>query len=278
MKKILVPCDFSKPSINAYQFALNVASQSRGTVNLLYVVELPVLHDSMLMPVLSVEQDFMNDLKDKMEEKFEKLIEKSASGKVKVRSEVVFGPVDRMIVNYADEKGLDVIIMGTHGATGIKGFFIGSNAEKVVRNARVPVFALKDVYKRQIKNIVFPVPFDFFDDLKELITRVKSVQSFFGAHLYLVRINTPGTFASDADTMKKLDDLAKRYGLKNFSMHIFNDFDERSGIINFTEIYRADLIMMGTRGRKGIAHLFNGSIAEDVVNKVRYPIVTYNVG
>jgi nucleotide-binding universal stress UspA family protein len=53
MKKILVPCDFSKQAINAYRYALDIAVQSKGTVHLLHIIELPVLHDTLIMPFLN---------------------------------------------------------------------------------------------------------------------------------------------------------------------------------------------------------------------------------
>ena len=63
MKKLLVPCDFSQQALNAFQFALDIAAKSpNSSVHLLHVVELPVLHDSVLMPVLSFEQDLMEEL------------------------------------------------------------------------------------------------------------------------------------------------------------------------------------------------------------------------
>jgi nucleotide-binding universal stress UspA family protein len=67
MKKILVPCDFSKPSVNAFRFALDVASSSGGVIHLINIIELPVLHDSVLMPVLDFEQTFFDELKTKAE-------------------------------------------------------------------------------------------------------------------------------------------------------------------------------------------------------------------
>jgi len=66
MKKLLVPCDFSTPSLHAFQFALDAAQAANGTVHLLHVVELPVLHDSVLMPVLSFEEDLMKELKPRL--------------------------------------------------------------------------------------------------------------------------------------------------------------------------------------------------------------------
>jgi len=275
MKKILVPCDFSKPAIDAYRFALDIAVKSKGIIHLLYVIELPVLHDTTLMPVLSMEQEYMNDLKTKTEHRFEKLVRKYKTD-VRVTSEVVFGSVNKTITDYAEEKALDTIIMGSHGSSGVKEFFIGSNTEKIVRHSLVPVFVLKEFYEGPIEKIILPVSFEI-DDQKEFIAKINSIQSFFEAHLLLVWINTPALFTADTITIKRLELFAKRFGLKKFSIHIFNDFDEPTGIMNFTDINKGDLILMGTHARKGIAHLLSGSITEDVVNRVKCPIMTCKI-
>jgi hypothetical protein len=68
--------------------------------------------------------------------------------------------------------------------------------------------------------------------------------------------------------------FVKRYRFRNYTIHVFNDLNEREGIINFTETVRADLIVMGTHGRKGLINLLSGSITENVVNHVRWPIWT----
>lgn len=62
MKNILVPCDFSKPSINAYRFALDIAEQSNGTIHLLNVVELPVIPDNVLVSGASFEQPLLGEM------------------------------------------------------------------------------------------------------------------------------------------------------------------------------------------------------------------------
>jgi nucleotide-binding universal stress UspA family protein len=273
MKKILVPCDFSKPAINAYRFALNIASRSRGAIHLIYVVELPVLHDTMLMPVLSVEQDYVDDVKMKAEKNFKKLVEKHKRAGVKVKTQVVFGPVSQRIIDYVKTKNMDLIIMGSHGASGVKEFFVGSNAEKIVRTSSVPVFVLKDLYDGKIERIVFSYTFET-DDQKNFVGKVSDLQKFFKAHIDLVWINTPGVFYRDLDTLKRMGAFVKRYRFRNYTIHVFNDLNEREGIINFTETVRADLIVMGTHGRKGLINLLSGSITENVVNHVRWPIWT----
>ena len=66
MKKILVPCDFSKPAVNAFRYACDIAAKAKATVYVINVIELPVLHDTVLMPVLSFEAALMEELKRKL--------------------------------------------------------------------------------------------------------------------------------------------------------------------------------------------------------------------
>src|SRR5688500_2826605 len=134
MKKILVPCDFSKPAINAYRFALDIAIQSKGTIHLLHVIELPVLHDTVLMPVLNFEEQLLKDLRENAEKHFKKITDQYNAAGVKVVVKTQFGSVSRMIQDYINEESIDIVVMGSHGASGVREFFIGSNAERVVRN------------------------------------------------------------------------------------------------------------------------------------------------
>ena len=271
MKKILVPCDFSKPAINAYRFALDIAEKSKGVIYLIHVVDLPAFHESML-----IEQDFIHFMKKKTERNFEKLLKKHGTGGVRVKFEVVFGTVSRMIVDYVNTMNIDVIVMGSHGASGVKEFFVGSNAEKVVRKSSVPVFVLKEFYRGPIKRIVFPYTLET-DSQKDLVNEINLLQKFFKAHIDIVWINTPGVFYQDIYMIKRMQGYTRRYKLKNFAIHVFNDLNERDGIINFTETINGDLVVMGTHGRKGILHLLSGSVTEDVVNRVKWPIWTYVV-
>lgn len=273
MKKILVPFDFSKPAINAYRFALDIASRSKGMIQLIHVVEIPVLHDTILMPVLNFEEQLLNDLKEKAALEFKKLTEKFNTGGVKVTSNVVFGIPSRSILDHIREGNIDLVVMGSHGASGLREYFIGSNAEKIIRNSPVPVLITKNYPKGEIKNIVFPNTLDT-EDQDGLIKNVKALQSFFKASLHLVWINTPLNFTSDVITHQKLKAFAKHYTLKDYTLNIFNHPNEEGGIINFSRLVKGDLITMGTHGRKGFTHLINGSLAEDVANHTDSPIWT----
>jgi nucleotide-binding universal stress UspA family protein len=276
MRKILVPCDFSKQATNAFRFALDIAAQSKGTIHLLNVIELPILHDSVIMPALNFEQVLFNDLKENAETRFKKITDKYKAEGVKVVVKTVFGAVSRMIQDYITKESIDLVVMGSHGATGARELFIGSNAEKVVRNSPVPVLVIKNYCKGPIKNIVFPNTLNT-ENQEDLTMKVKALQNFFKARLHIVWINTPLNFTSDSATNERLEAFAKRFMLKDYTISVFNHTDEEDGILEFADSVKGDLIAMGTRGRKGIAHLINGSIAEDVVNHNKGLVWTYSL-
>ncbi len=276
MKKILVPCDFSKPAINAFRMALDFAVQSKGAIHLLNVIEMPVLHDSTLMPTLNFQEEFMKEMRQNAESEFGKLIAKYNKENSRVVSTVQYGSVNTAILDYLTEHAIDMIVMGSHGASGFREFFIGSNAEKIVRRSSVPVLIVKNYNKGPVKNIVFPNTLDT-EDQEELVLRVKALQDFFQATLHVVWINTPLNFTSDSITLARLNQFAKRFMLKDFTIHVFNHNDPEEGILNFAEHIKGDLIAMGTHGRKGMAHVISGSLAENVVNHTEKLVWTYTL-
>lgn len=276
MKHILVPCDFSEQAINAFRVALDVAHQSGGTIHVVNVVELPVLHDTVLMPVLSFEESLLNELRENASKQFEKIQQTYAGEGVKIVSSIEFGATSMMLLDYVADNEIDLVVMGTKGASGMKELLIGSNAEKIVRHAPCPVMVIrKYVPMKSIKKIVFPNSLE--QDGEDLVMHVKALQDFFKASLHVVWINTPNNFVSDSITQKRLHDFASRYMLKDFTINVYNDRFEENGIINFTHFIGADMIVMGTHGRKGISHVLNGSVTEDVVNHVDCPIWTYTI-
>jgi nucleotide-binding universal stress UspA family protein len=276
MKKIVVPCDFSEQAINAFRFAVDIARQSKGEVHLIHVIELPVIHTTVL-PAISFEEALFQELREKDESQFKKLIAKFGDDTVTIKSKVVFGAVSRLIFDYIEENKIDLVVMGTHGANGVREFVIGSNAEKIVRKSPVPVLTVKKYVKgSSIKDIVFPNTLET-EVQEDLVMNVKDLQNLFKANIHIVWINTPNNFTRDSVTHARLKAFVKRFMIKDYTIHVYNDPFEESGVINFTHELKADMIALGTHGRKGLAHFFSGSVAEDLVNHVDCPVWTYTI-
>ena len=276
MKRILVPCDFSKQAVHAFRFALELRQQSEGEIHVVHVIDLPVMQDTLLMPVLSFEEALLKEMQKKVAAQFARLINKYAAEVKRIKTEMLFGPMSFAIEQYIRQQKIDLVVMGTHGVSGAKELLIGSNTEKIVRRSPAPVLSIKKMVRyKQIRNIVFPNTLQ--QDQEDLTMKVKEIQNFFKARLHVVYINTPSHFTRDVTTRRKLESFSKRFMLKDFTLNIFNDQFEESGVINFTHSIKGDMIVMGTHGRKGINHILSGSVAEDIVNHVDCPIWTYTM-
>ncbi len=276
MKKILVPCDFSDSAMQAYTFAMNLAERAKAEVFVLKIIDLPFIYETSLgtTPEYS-DPGIIKDLELDARDNFEKMKQQHPRQE-KISFTTLRGSVTFAIKQFAEDHHIDLIVMGTRGASGWKEYWIGSNTEKVVRFAPTPVLAIRKAFDlNTIKSIVFPTTLHL--DQHDLITRIKDLQAFFSATLHLLLVNTPGNMLRTKDEMDLMEEFARHYKLTQYTRNTRNDFNEPDGIINFAHEVKADMIAMGTNGRRGVAHLFMGSVAEDVVNRVDCPIWTYVV-
>lgn len=271
MKKILVPCDFSTTSTQAFKFAASVARKSKAEIILLNIVELPVLRHGPV-PINALEKSYLKQIKDRVKSDVDKLIANWGKG-IKVSFVLDHGEVNRTIIRHIKKHKVDLVFMGTHGASGIREFFVGSNAEKIVRSSTVPVITVKKSFKEKIKTIVFAT--DLIPLPVKVINRLKDLQKLFNANIHLVYINTPFNFQTSESIQPLLKEFISSSGLpKNSSFTIYNDQDEVTGIRNFAKKFKADLVALPTHSRKGLSHFLFRSVAEDVTNHIECPLWT----
>lgn len=144
-QKILVPVDFSASSAAALKLAMELSAAFRGSVHLIHAWEVPAY----LRPDLTVwAGEVSATLGDQMRFGAERAMqdfskENGLEGNPSVTTEVLQGRPYEVITSSADEGHFDLIVMGTHGRTGMSHLFLGSVAEKVVRHSRCPVLTVR---------------------------------------------------------------------------------------------------------------------------------------
>jgi len=280
MKKILVPTDFSKTSITALETAFDIAKKAGAEIHLLHVVE-EASPDSYRVSGEWVKEDweerlFTFKLLEKAKKQLEKLVLDPRFEAVKIEGQLRLGnPFHGMNAIIAEEK-VDLVVMGTRGITNLEGMIIGSNTERVVRHSRCPILTVqKKPSSTNFKNIVYATAMSKDEEVFSRI--VKRTQQLYNSTIHLVRINTPGDFQRDKVVKEYMNKFAKSLQLKNFTINVYNDLNEEEGILYFADSIDADLVAMATHGRTGFAHVLAGSIAEDVVNKAKRPVLTFVV-
>lgn len=167
----------------------------------------------------------------------------------------------------------DIVIMGSKGSSGLEEVLIGSNTEKVVRNATCPVLTIKSkISPKDIHKVVFAS--DFNEVPGDVVARLKAAISTINAELHLVKINTPSIFENTRSSKDKMKAFVEDFEVEAASLEVYNSSSEEDGILDYAEDINADMIAMATHGRTGFLHLLSGSIAEDVVNAAKRPVWT----
>jgi len=135
--RILFPTDGSDGAAAALDHALELADTYDATINVLYVVNTTYLGGG------AAEGTTVESLRESGERVVAETVERIGDRGVDAESEVRTGDPYRGIVDYADEIGADLLVMGTHGRTGLDRYLLGSVTEKVVRTADVPVLTIR---------------------------------------------------------------------------------------------------------------------------------------
>ncbi len=281
MKKILVPTDFSEQATSALHLGIEIAQKLDAELVLVHVVEIPgqqsfnTMGDTEANYGDGMEGVFVMKMLEIGKKKLKELASSDLLSSVKVKAELKAGNAYYNISRIVNELKPDLIVMGTSGSTGAEEILIGSNAEKVVRNASCPVLTLKErLSVSNINNILFASSLK--DDDKELISKLKQIAKISNAKIHLLKVNTPNNFESTSNTMRKMGEYMKSTEL-DAERHVYNGINEEEGILEFAKENNVDLIAMGTHGRKGLMHLLSGSIAEDVVNHSKRPVLTLKI-
>ena len=274
MNKILVPTDFSEQAENALKVAAMLARKHNAEIYLLHMMEIPMQH---IDPGVS-HQDIPEALffMKLAHKRFEDLMASDFLEGITVHETVKADITFNEIKDACEEYGIDLIVMGSHGATGIKEMFVGSNAEKVVRTSIVPVLVIKNEHDSfEVSDFVFAS--DFKNDNKKTYEQAVKFASAFNSKIHLLMVNTANNFLTTYEATERINDFISGQSFDNYTITVHNDTSVEQGILNFSKDINADLIGISTHGRQGIAHFFNSSISEDLVNHANRPVITFKI-
>lgn len=277
MKKIIVPVDFSEHSEYALETAAIFARKLNLEIIAVHMLEMPAGLLTTTGDFEQIKNVFHLNLAQK---KFEEFLEKDYLEGLKVSPIVKHFKVFKEVNDVAKEQDADLIIMGSHGASGFKEIFVGSNTEKVVRFAEIPVLVVKqNPILTDIESVVYAC--DFSEKSIPTYLKAKELFSGLGLNMHLVHINLPGeNFRSTAEMERDAFNFFNNADGNLEALKTVNyvcDYNTESGILNFANVTGADLIAMVTHGRTGLEHFFKGSISEDIANHSALPVMTFKM-
>ncbi|MTH14836.1 universal stress protein [Flavobacterium sp. LC2016-01] len=274
MKRILVPTDFSEHAEDALKVAAQIAKKNDSEIIILHMLELPHQMNDAILGGASIPETML--FMKKANEMLDEISSKPYLDGISVTEIVKIDKPIHGIKQVSQDYEVDLIIMGSHGSSGVEELLIGSNTEKVVRNSEIPVLVIKkDISNFKVDDIVFAS--DFSEETKKPFEKLLNFIKFFDSKIHLVTICTPNSFKPTHVIQKAMNEFVTQFNITNYSTHIYNDTNIEKGIINFSNSINADIIGMCTHGRTGFAHFFNGSISEGLVNHAIRPVITLKI-
>ncbi|MGJ8593380.1 MAG: universal stress protein [Aquaticitalea sp.] len=277
MKTIIVPIDFSKHSEFALEAASILAKKNNSQILALHMLE---ISDATLINSDNEQQAKAVFFLKLAEQKFEEFLDKDFLKDINVLPIVKHFKVFSEVSQVAKEHNADLIIMGSHGTSGFNEIFVGSNTEKVVRHSEIPVLVIKNKpTSMEYKNVVFAS--DFSGEAVKPYIKASNLLTSFGSDIHLLNVNVPGErFKSSSEmeqTMTEFLQTADGNLNRMNAVNYVSDTSVEKGILSFAKKTNADLVVIPTHGRTGLAHFFEGSISEDLANHADFPVMTFKI-
>lgn len=281
MKKILVPTDFSEPSYYGLVASAELAKKTGAAVHIFNACEVSNYYYStdpmVITPPASIMIEGINEQMIKTANtKLNNLKKRPSLKGVKVTTFCeITSNVHNSITAYADKVKAELIIMGSHGAGNLREIILGSTAERVVRFALKPVIVIPvKPAKGLFKKIIFAS--DFAPEAYGIFPFVREIAKINSSEIHLLKVNTMDQFSRTIDDRKKIQDFSRKFG-GGFVTSLYSDYMKEEGILNYAHEVKADLIAIGTHGKKGLRRFFSEDVSEGIVRLSHIPILIVNL-
>jgi len=269
---ILVPLDFSESSLNALETAIALAKQQQAKITLLNVVDSSVIFG--FNGPYYVSERTIDGMVDVSAGMLNPLLANLKEHKVECTSEIKVGLVPQAIIKAASDNDVDLIIMGTHGASGAREFFIGSTAQQVIKITSCPVLTVP-LGKKWVdfKTILFPIrPIaegaEKYDFLRKIIRHNNT------------SINVLILASADYDLEKTtLQKLVKELKTKVIEDEIKISGSLKSGgnmakaVLKMSKSVDADMIVITLKNEAAFNQSFIGPFEQYIVNHATVPVL-----
>lgn len=275
MKSILVPTDFSKCASNAFHYALNLASNTDSELHLVHIVFPNEGIDNNVYNAFWSEE-YLAQREKGLKEWAHRIIRKGDFSNVTVKFSCLVGFPVPMISETAENEKTDLIVMGTTGATGLRGVLLGSIAAGVLSHTQTPILAVpqKGSWQDRSSNVVFATDYKMKVSTHSMEV-LHDYLKFLKARLKIVHIiDKPGEHPDktrEATLGSKLETIKHDF-------HYIHDRDVAQAISNFIESTDAQALVAVAHEHSLMHRIFFDSITRRLAHRTQVPILVLHDG
>ncbi|WHZ21889.1 MAG: Universal stress protein family [Nitrospira sp.] len=287
--RILFATDFSACAERAMEYAVMLAAAWKAELCAMTVLELCPGMD----PDYTVNKMYLDHLRVESTRRLEAVQDRVKAAGQTVTTRIEVGIPSQAVQTVAEEIGADLLVVGTHGRTGLDHVLVGSTAERVVRMAPCPVLAVKSAKDDTgtdtvgtIKRIV--VPIDLSGCSLDALEYAARFTERIGASLTVLHAMEPIAYGLDfslshakerrrqreylEDRLTVLTTFLTAHGIR--AEHVLKPGLPADSIVSYVTEQGFDLMIMGTHGRRGLSHILLGSIAGAMLRHAPCPVLT----
>jgi len=274
MKKILVPTDFSDSALYASDVAVQIAELMHAEVHFYNCVHVPAnwaeLPEDKRLELPEAYEAFQE-----MKANFEQLKKRYADRQLRIITAYSHGDFIEVMANYIDHEQIDLVVMGSKGADGMREWLFGSNSQKMVREAHCPILVIKQPLEGiNFKHIVFASDFD--ERALQPFGRLIEFAKPFGAHIHLLNVAAYPKFNISEEDRRRMEVFQRKCWALPCSIHEQGDINIELGIMHFAKDQQADLIALANYGEPLLKRILKGSVSEKLVNHLEMPVLVLN--
>jgi len=269
MKNILLPTDFSDNSWNAIEYALNFYENTVCNFHILHVSKINhlITHEaSYIASKEIIDEVFIKPAKEQLEQLLKRIVDEQTNNKNhKFYTLTDYNLFIDSIRKYIKEKDIDMIVMGTKGASGLQKYIIGSNTGDVITKVQCTTLVIPENAKyTTLKEVAFPTDFVLSYDIRTLQPISETLEEE-GASLRIVHISKEGTLLNIDQQNNKglLEDLFHNY---NYSFHTLTNKKVEDAVQCFVESRDIDMIAMVAKN----LNYFQQILFHSKVEKISY--------
>lgn len=272
--KILVPIDFSEHSLAGLEQSYNLAKFSKSEIVLLHVI----VESKSLWGIFSSQEqdDYIQRIGKKLDEYVALIAGRTG---LTVSKLIVRGKLIETILSEAERIKAKMIVVGTTGSTNMMQKIIGSNALKLINEAKCPVVTLKNEHPRKkCENII--VPLDLSKETGRKVNTAISLANYFGGKIYAVSAVTTNV-EYDVEKLRKQLFQVKKY-VNDHNVECETEFIKLSGgnekiadaLLEYSESVDGDIMLIMTQQENEVVEFFIGSLAKEIIHKAKIPVMS----
>ena len=278
MKHIMVPTDFSDCAANALDFAIRTARSLHADITLLHAME---VKESLYTDYMGVNKEYNRYLFDELFEKlkaYKEQVEKKEG--IKLDFKLVKGSLNAAIEEAGEIMPVDLVIMGTLGASGIKEKLWGTKTARVIQQCHLPVLAVPHDYKWKKPEIILIATNQFEKD-KKLLDFVFTLAGLFNAHVEVAVFtneheDNPEVFLEYARRVTQYEKMLKEeYHEDTLTASQIYGFEFEESLKKYIDQNKVDMLVMVPHERKSLLdRIFNPSRTKKMSYHTRIPLLS----